>query len=131
MIRPGLFTASTSSADHFGMSADCLVCLSIVVAPSFGLFLFFEEGVSPSQRKKEHDWVAQRRTCKVVTEWRTGMEHREMEVASMGCRERMKRRGGKELTDFVVSSRRGCEYTKEDAEQIPVSGHSEMVSATS
>jgi hypothetical protein len=39
MIKPGLLTASTSSADHFGMSADCLVCLSIVVSPSFGLVL--------------------------------------------------------------------------------------------
>jgi hypothetical protein len=39
MIRPGLLTASASSADHFGMSADCLFCLSIVVAPSFNLLL--------------------------------------------------------------------------------------------
>jgi hypothetical protein len=30
MISPGLLTASTSSADHFGMSADCFVGLSIV-----------------------------------------------------------------------------------------------------
>ena len=35
MIRPGLLTASTSKADHFGMSADCVVwvCFSIVFAP--------------------------------------------------------------------------------------------------
>src|SRR5260221_9283473 len=35
MIRPGLLTASTSNADHFGMSADCVVwvCFSIVFAP--------------------------------------------------------------------------------------------------
>src|SRR6266571_3580380 len=41
MIMPGLLTASTSKADHFGMSADCVGCFSfcIVVAPSFGLFL--------------------------------------------------------------------------------------------
>src|SRR2546421_12879112 len=40
MIRPGLLTASTSKADHFGMSADCF-CLSfcIVVSPSFGFVL--------------------------------------------------------------------------------------------
>src|SRR6266404_4783953 len=31
MINPGLLTASTSNADHFGMSADCLCCVSIVV----------------------------------------------------------------------------------------------------
>ena len=38
MIVPGLLTASTSRADHFGMSVECVcVCLffCIVVAPSF------------------------------------------------------------------------------------------------
>src|SRR6266849_3715325 len=30
MIRPGLLTASTSKADHLGMSAAGLLCLSIV-----------------------------------------------------------------------------------------------------
>lgn len=39
MINPGLLTASISSADHFGMSADCPVCFSIVVTPSFGWLL--------------------------------------------------------------------------------------------
>src|SRR5439155_3570143 len=32
MIRPGLLTASTSNADHFGMSV-VWVCFSIVFAP--------------------------------------------------------------------------------------------------
>src|SRR5258705_13823617 len=37
MIKPGLFTASTSSADHLGISAVCFVFLSIVVSLLFGL----------------------------------------------------------------------------------------------
>jgi hypothetical protein len=39
MIKPGLLTASIISADHLAMSADCLVCFSLVVTPSFGLLL--------------------------------------------------------------------------------------------
>src|SRR5258707_8997879 len=39
MIRPGLLTASVSSADHFGMSAGCLVCLSMCRCSFFGLVL--------------------------------------------------------------------------------------------
>src|SRR5262245_23876425 len=34
MIVPGLLTASTNNADHFGMSGDGLLCLSICGAPS-------------------------------------------------------------------------------------------------
>ena len=42
MIRPGLLTASTSKADHFGMSADWVVwvCFSIVFAP-FAVVVFW------------------------------------------------------------------------------------------
>lgn len=31
MIRPALFTASTSNADHLGMSGDAFVCLSMIL----------------------------------------------------------------------------------------------------
>src|SRR6266404_870433 len=41
MIIPGLLTASTSKADHFGMSTDRVACLSMIGAPfaarGFGL----------------------------------------------------------------------------------------------
>src|SRR5713101_8560443 len=49
MIKPGLFTASTSKADHFGMSVVC-VCLSIVVCSFF--WLVFLKGCFPLVAKK-------------------------------------------------------------------------------
>src|SRR5436305_6340684 len=90
MIRPGLLTASTSRADHFGMSADVLVCLSIVVSPSFGFVLLkgcFPLVATEGTRLSAHS--AHRRAE------RSGALKAKRRVVRMGCRLRWKRRGGK------------------------------------
>src|SRR2546430_560759 len=89
MIRPGLFTASMRSADHFGMSADCLLCLSIVVCSFFWFGTF--EGSFPlvateGTRLSAHS--AHRRAK------RRGALEAQRRVVRMGCRETMKCRGG-------------------------------------
>src|ERR1051326_6411914 len=51
MIMPGLLTASTNRADHFGMSGDGLLCFSISVAPSVLRALVFDlKTVFPPRR---------------------------------------------------------------------------------
>src|SRR5437870_5593908 len=50
MIRPGLLTASTSKADHFGMSGFCVcvcVCFSIFFAPFRCCVLVFKRECFP------------------------------------------------------------------------------------
>src|SRR2546421_7684200 len=72
MIRPGLFTASTSNADHFGMFAVCLACFSIVVAPSFGLV--FLRGCFPLAAKEGTRRGCPLRTPEGATKWSTRSE---------------------------------------------------------
>ena len=73
MIVPGLLTASTSRADHFGMSADCLLSFSccIFVAPSFGLFL---KGCFPLAAKEGTRRGCPLRTPEGATKWSTRRE---------------------------------------------------------
>lgn len=49
MIMPGLLTASTSKADHLGMSTDRVACLSMIGAPFASVALAFgiENAFSP------------------------------------------------------------------------------------
>src|SRR5260370_40532500 len=44
MIRPGLLTASTSKADHLGMSTDRVACLSMIDAPFAAWFGLLNAG---------------------------------------------------------------------------------------
>jgi len=62
MIMPGLLTASTNKADHFGMSGDGLLCLSICVAPSAFVFLVFGLKTAFPPRKDVGTRVGARRT---------------------------------------------------------------------
>src|ERR1043166_7816825 len=73
MIVPGLLTASTSRADHFGMSADCF-CLSfcIVVAPSFGFVLL--RRCFPLAAKEGTRRGCPLRTPEGATQWSTCRE---------------------------------------------------------
>ena len=58
MIMPGLLTASTNKADHFGMSGDGLLYFSISVAPSVLRALVFGlKTVFPLVRTLGHEWV--------------------------------------------------------------------------
>ena len=80
MMRPGLFTASTSNAAHFGMSGDCL-WFSIVVAPfrcRCGLVLVLRRGFPP-RRDVGYDWALDRAHV-----WRNGVEHLERSVELRG-----------------------------------------------
>src|SRR2546421_6542381 len=62
MIRPGLLTASTSKADHLGMSTDRVACLSMIGAPFALVVLVFglENAFSPSVVELAHDWAPER-----------------------------------------------------------------------
>jgi hypothetical protein len=61
MIKPGLLTASTSKAAHFGMSAVCF-WFSIVVAPFFVFgfgFVALKTGFPP-RSDVGYDWALDR-----------------------------------------------------------------------
>src|SRR2546423_14909437 len=72
MIRPGLLTASTSKADHLGMSTDRVACLSMIGAPFaarvFGLGL---KTVFPPRRDVGTRVGARTHTRRGGTEWST------------------------------------------------------------
>src|SRR5438132_14172294 len=59
MIIPGLLTASTSKADHLGMSTDRVACLSMIGAPFAVVVLVFgiENAFSPSVVESKHGWA--------------------------------------------------------------------------
>jgi hypothetical protein len=81
MIRPGLLTASTSKAAHFGMSADCLWFSNCRC--SFSVLLWF--GVLalktgfPPRRDVGYDWALDRAHL-----WRNGVEHLERSAELRG-----------------------------------------------
>jgi hypothetical protein len=50
MIMPGLLTASTNKADHFGMSGDDLLCFSIVMLLPLATFGLGLKTVFPPRR---------------------------------------------------------------------------------
>lgn len=68
MIRPGLFTASTSSADHFVISGDCVL---LIVFRSFGLVVL-KMWVPP--RSESGSRLGARLRTPAVTKWRTWSE---------------------------------------------------------
>src|SRR5437868_14956898 len=62
MIIPGLLTASTSKADHLGMSTDRVACLSMIGAP-FVSSWFWSGGLKqcfPLVGTLGHEWVPER-----------------------------------------------------------------------
>ena len=61
MIMPGLLTASTNKADHFGMSGDGLLCLSIVLLLPLSCLVFGLKTAFPP-RKDVGTRVGARRT---------------------------------------------------------------------
>src|SRR2546427_11682358 len=93
MIRPGLLTASTSNADHFGMSGFC-VCVSdwfcIFFAPSF--VLVFLRRCFPLAAKKIE--TTGRSFASPAGAQRSGALGAKRRVVRMGCREESQRRAG-------------------------------------
>lgn len=69
MIKPGLFTASTSNADHFGMSDDS-VLLSVFRSLGFG---GLRNAGSPRSESWQPTGCPTAHTC-AVTKWRTWSE---------------------------------------------------------
>jgi hypothetical protein len=79
MIRPGLLTASTNKADHFGTSGVGLVacrCIGSVLL-SLRVVLVLRTGVFPSVATFGHGWAPNRhrraeRSGALRTKWRVG-----------------------------------------------------------
>src|SRR6266567_1162609 len=59
MIIPGLLTASTSKADHLGMSTDRVACLSMIGAPFAAWFGLVNAGF-PFVATFGHGWAPNR-----------------------------------------------------------------------
>ena len=78
------------------------------------LSLAFKMRFPPSVVESKHGW----RTA-MNLQGRNGVENRNgacvMEVATLGSRAKMRTKEGGKLQKDLVSSRRACEYTKEDA----------------
>src|SRR5438067_8581544 len=102
MIVPGLLTASTSKADHFGMSADCFCpSLCIVVSPSFG-FVLLRRCFPLAAKKIETTGRSFASPAGAERSGALGAKHR---VVRMGCREESKRRGGQTNSRLFKSNR--------------------------
>src|SRR6266542_6805334 len=115
MIMPGLLTASTNKADHLGMSTDRVACLSMIGAP-FRLArcwsLVLRTGVFPLRSDVRTRVGAQ--PTQALPE-RSGGLGGFAESWRLGSRGRMRAKKGETNSKLLVISRRGCDYTKEDA----------------
>src|SRR5437667_7855579 len=100
MIRPGLLIASTSNADHLGMSVDCF-CLSIV-ACSFFRFVLLKRcfPLVATEGTRLSAQSAHRRAK------RRGALEAQRRVVRMGCRLRWKQEGE---TNLKLSRLEGTE----------------------
>jgi hypothetical protein len=108
MIMPGLLTASTSNADHLGISGDGL----FVLAPLSLLlccrrFLVFKR-VFPPRRDR---WLRLAPQSTPVGPQRSGGVADLCYVAGV---DNVNGEGELNLASLVIS-RRGCDYTREDA----------------
>src|SRR6266542_940198 len=111
MIIPGLLSASTNKADYLGMSTDRVACLSMIAAPFAACFSLINAGFP--LRSDVRTRVGAQPTQALPE--RSGGLGGFAESWRLGSRGRMRAKKGETNSKLLVISRRGCDYTKEDA----------------
>jgi hypothetical protein len=110
---PGFVTASINNADHFGTSGNGLLCLRMCRAPFISLFVVF--GLKqrfPLVGTLGHEWVPERTPEGAK---RSAAVEAKRRLVRAGSRGTIGPERGELNKRSLVSSRSGCEYTKEDA----------------